>query len=116
MASTTPTAAAAATPREVTKGDVVEYLKAFRLLLDRDQDGVVTAVALQTFFRTVGEEVDEAMAKLLIRDLQIRGGCAKDVRAAALFILLAGRCRTRNVEVSHWTYRQLVARVVGDFS
>jgi len=74
----------------VTKQDVIEYLKAFSLVIDRDMDGIVTVAALQEFFRKTGEEVDTETAKDLIKDLQQRCGCPKEV-----YFSNSGRYSTR---------------------
>ena len=70
---------AARVPVEVTKSDILETLKAFSLVLDRDMDGIVTVAALQTFYKSIGETVDTPTAKELIKDLQVRCGCKKQV-------------------------------------
>jgi hypothetical protein len=76
---------------DLTKADIVEYLKAFTLVLDRDADGIATVVALQEFYRSIGEELDVDGAKRLIRDLQLRCGCLPEVRANLLGSVYEGR-------------------------
>lgn len=65
----------------INEDDVIDYIKAFTLMLDRDEDGVVTAQTLLDFFRKAGQEVDVQIVDALIRDLQLRNGCKKDVRS-----------------------------------
>ncbi len=81
---------------DLNKADIVEYLKAFTLALDRDADGVVTVAALQEFYQSIGENLDADGAKQLIRDLQLRCGCLTEVRPG---VCLSSR-REGNV-VSH---------------
>ena len=66
-------------PPNVGKEDMLEYFKAFYLTVDRDMDGIVKPSALCTFFKSIGEEVDEATAKQLIDYLQVNTGVQRKV-------------------------------------
>ena len=68
-------------PPNVGKEDMLEYFKAFYLTVDRDMDGIVKPSALCTFFKSIGEEVDEATAKQLIDYLQVNTGVQRKVGA-----------------------------------